>query len=969
MRRVPIIALLLLFAGFRVAGAEEVPLHVRIDRHVAAGQVGPQAGVAGDGEFIRRLYLDLIGRIPSGTEARAFIEDRAPDKRTRAVDRLLASKDYARHMAAVFDVMLMERRADKHVKTPEWHGYLQDAFTANKPWNELAAEIMTADGNSTAIPRAAAKFILDRNAEPNLVTRDLGRKFFGMDLQCAQCHDHPNVADYYQRDYYGLFAFVSRSYVFQPDTKKPAVLAEKAAGEAKFKSVFTEVSGGTRPRIPHGLEITEPILAPGEEWVVAPNPKNKNLRGIPKYSRRSQLAKHAAASPYFQRNIANRLWGHMMGRALVEPRDGIHSDNPAAHPALLDVLASDLAGHGYDLKRFLRELALTQTYQRQFELPTGLVSSVELAALEAAQKQKSAEVETAQTAFDEAQVQLDTARGERFTAQAELDKTLKPVADAKKASDTAAAAQTVAAQNVAAKQAAQAKVAALATEAAALAKELKDDPELAGPATQLKAKADKLATELAALQKDHATKAAAAKAAADKLAAAEKPRAAARTKWMAIDAKVQSADRAWQIAAQARESAKHAESLAFRRLEDAQAMADLAQARAGVTQTQTAANTANAAHQAILKELEPFQAELAKVTGPQTQARAAHTSAANRATAAQQMLDSHTARLKEHAAALKAAQTGLQLALEARAVATNAFLKSQVTLTGPLTAGVDQARATVTGLEAVQPLLEQDRVASEKAVGIATAATTQTRQALEQATTAVAAVEKRMQPTRQRAEAAAQRAAAAQMAAREAVAAEGAAMDQVSRRWSRNFAVGGLTHLTPEQLCWSMLQASDQIAVQRAAGAAEYDKKNPLPKDAAPEAAQDAKRLSARNAHADQFAHDKLKGNTAIFVRLFGGAAGEVQTDFYATADQALYFANGGTVRSWLGRLASRLNAMNDSKLLAEELYLSVLTRHPEPAEIAAVEKYLAVPADKRTEAIREMAWGLMTSTEFRFKH
>lgn len=945
--------------------AAEEPLHVRIDQHVTAGQVGPQADLAGDGEFIRRLYLDLLGRIPSSAEARAFIDDKAAGKRTAAVDRLLASPGYARNMAGVFDVMLMERRADKHVKGPEWRGYLQDAFAANRPWDQLAAEIIAADGNSTEIPRAAAKFILDRNAEPNLVTRDLGRKFFGMDLQCAQCHDHPNVADYYQRDYYGLFAFVNRSYVFQPDTKKPAVLAEKAAGQANFKSVFTDVAGGTRPRVPAGLEIAEPVFAPGNEWTVVPNPKDKNLRGIPKYSRRAQLAKHAATSPYFRRNIANRLWGHMMGRALVEPRDGIHSDNPAAHPALLDLLADDLAANGYDLKRFIRELALSQTYQRRFDLPGDLKSHAELAALDAEQKKKSAAVETAQVAFDAALVQLDTARGERFTLKAELDKTLKPVADAKKVHDTAAAAQTGAAQKLAAKKTAHEKVAALARNAQAVAAEYKDDKELAGPATQLKAKADKLAGELAALQKDYDTKAAATQTAADKLAAAQKPRDAAQAKWAEADARVQAADQAWQITARARETAKHAESLAFRRLEDSQAIVQLNQAQAILAQAQTQVDKVAREYSAARKELEPFLARLAKVASPQIKAREAHAAAMNQSTAAREALAVHEARLKEGAAALTAARESLKLLQEAQAVSTNTFLKTQTALTGPLSASLDQARASVTGMQSVQVILEQNLTMARLAVTETSAAVQRSRIVLDQANAALAVEDKKVEPTRAKEQAAAQRLAVAQREAGEAKAAVNAAADQLGQRWSKNFGVGAFTHLTPEQLCWSMLQASDQVAVQRTAGEADYDKKNPLAKDAQPDTA----RLQARSLHADQFAHDKLLGNTTIFVRLFGGAAGEVQTDFYATADQALYFANGGTVRSWLGRLASRLGQLEDPNGLAEELYLTVLTRRPDPAEAKAVEAYLSVPAEKRTEAIREMAWGLMTSTEFRFKH
>ena len=124
-----------------VAGNAAEPLHVRIDRLIDGGQVGALAGQSSDAEFVRRVYLDFTGRIPSSTAAREFIDNKAADKRTKIIDQLLGSHEYARHMAVSFDVMLMERRADKHVKTPEWRQYLLDSFRANKPWNKIVGEI------------------------------------------------------------------------------------------------------------------------------------------------------------------------------------------------------------------------------------------------------------------------------------------------------------------------------------------------------------------------------------------------------------------------------------------------------------------------------------------------------------------------------------------------------------------------------------------------------------------------------------------------------------------------------------------------------------------------------------------------------------------------------------------------------------------------------------------------------------
>src|SRR6516225_3396729 len=113
-------------------------------------------------------------------------------------------------MATVLDVMLMERRPDKHVPHAQWVEYLRSAILANKPWDRLVAEMLAADGTD-AKTRPAAKFYLDREAEPNVLTRDISRLFLGMNLQCCQCHDYPRIDDYKQIHFYDLFAFVSRT--------------------------------------------------------------------------------------------------------------------------------------------------------------------------------------------------------------------------------------------------------------------------------------------------------------------------------------------------------------------------------------------------------------------------------------------------------------------------------------------------------------------------------------------------------------------------------------------------------------------------------------------------------------------------------------------------------------------------------------------------------------------------------------
>ena len=119
------------------------------------------------------VYLDLAGTIPSADAARRFLDDDRPGKRERLIDELLESSLYARRMQNVFDVMLMERRPDKHVPTADWQQYLTRSFSANKPYNQLIREIMGADGADPEL-RPAAKFFLDRDGETSLLTRDVG---------------------------------------------------------------------------------------------------------------------------------------------------------------------------------------------------------------------------------------------------------------------------------------------------------------------------------------------------------------------------------------------------------------------------------------------------------------------------------------------------------------------------------------------------------------------------------------------------------------------------------------------------------------------------------------------------------------------------------------------------------------------------------------------------------------------------
>lgn len=346
-----------------------VPLHDQIDRLFEADTLVPSMPQADDAEFLRRAMLDLHGIIPTVDDVRSFLADKSAAKRTKLIDDLLASPRFARHMATTFDVLWLERKTDKNIKPQDWYDYLYHSFHEGKPYDQLVREILLGDDQQEST-KAATKFYHVRACEPNVLTRDIGRLFFGMDMQCNQCHDHPTIDDYTIADYYGLYAFVNRTYLFT-NKQKVQFVAEKPDGEASFKSVFTDESADkVVPRVPRGPAIVEPVLKKGEEYAVKPD-KAKEVKPIPAFSRRAALAERGVdgSSEMFDRNAVNRFWAQLIGRGLVHPVDFHHPYNPPSHPALLDLLAREFRAHGCDPRYLLREIALSKFYGRSCELP------------------------------------------------------------------------------------------------------------------------------------------------------------------------------------------------------------------------------------------------------------------------------------------------------------------------------------------------------------------------------------------------------------------------------------------------------------------------------------------------------------------------------------------------------------------------------------------------------------------------
>lgn len=359
-------ALLLLPLGCAAAS-----LSTEIDRHIALKAGGTPAPIASDAEFLRRASLDFTGTIPTVTEARAFLADKNPQKRAQLIDKLVASPQFPQRMEDAITVMLLERRGGGRIPEAKWREWLRGQFAANKPWNTIVHDLVLIEGEPKSTP--AAKFMVDSEKfDQEKATHDIARLFLGMNLKCAQCHDHPTVDDFTQGSYYGIFAFLAQSSLKEDKVAKVTLLAESAAtNKIEFKSVFRKNTESTGPKLPGGKEVPIPAFPKGEEYEVIPA-KNGNP-GVPKFRARPLLAQELAseANERFAQASVNRFWFQLMGRGLVHPLDMMHKENPPSHPELLALLAREFVAHKFDVQWLLKEIALSESYQRGSRAPSG----------------------------------------------------------------------------------------------------------------------------------------------------------------------------------------------------------------------------------------------------------------------------------------------------------------------------------------------------------------------------------------------------------------------------------------------------------------------------------------------------------------------------------------------------------------------------------------------------------------------
>ena len=298
-----------------------------------------------DALFIRRAYLDLLGFVPDWKSAREFVAGTAPDKRTRLIDTLLARPEFADFWALKWaDLLKIEQRQLDYNGMKVFHGWIRESIAANKPLDQFARELIAARGSTLQNPPANW---WRANRDPVTRAENTARVFLGTQLNCAQCHNHP-FERWTQDDYYnwtGLFARLD--YKLSDEKGKDKNDKNEFKGDQtvliKAKASVTNARTG-EPASPRFLGGEAPKLSKERDELLA-------------------LADWLPHTPMFARMQVNRVWAHLLGRGLVDPVDDFRASNPASHPELLEALSKDFAQNGYDLRRLIRTITSSRTYQ------------------------------------------------------------------------------------------------------------------------------------------------------------------------------------------------------------------------------------------------------------------------------------------------------------------------------------------------------------------------------------------------------------------------------------------------------------------------------------------------------------------------------------------------------------------------------------------------------------------------------
>jgi hypothetical protein len=324
---------------------------------------------AQDGEWVRRVYLDILGRIPSVDELQEFLSDRSPEKRRRLVNTLLHdeqyTEEYARNWTTVWTNVLIGRSGglenDSLTDREGMQKYLRDSFARNKPYDTMVYELVSAEGSTSVDApnfNGAVNFLADKVNEENasLAAAETSRIFLGLQVQCTQCHNHP-FNEWRQQKYWEFNAFFRQTRAlrrFVPGTRdvmSAELVSEDFPGESgrnpEEAEIFYELRNGL-------TRVAYPVFVDGT--AIDPSGYASDV------NRREELARLIMQSEWLDKTIVNRLWAHFLGYGFTKPIDDKGPHNPPTHPALLDYLADQFRQHSYNLKDLIEWIVLSEPY-------------------------------------------------------------------------------------------------------------------------------------------------------------------------------------------------------------------------------------------------------------------------------------------------------------------------------------------------------------------------------------------------------------------------------------------------------------------------------------------------------------------------------------------------------------------------------------------------------------------------------
>ena len=302
------------------------------------------SGICTDEEFVRRVYIDVVGLYPKPAELQAFIADKHPDKRKLLVETLLQRKEFTELWVMKWAELLQIRSgiAGNNNVPPFYknallyYNWMADEIGKNRPINEIVVELLSANGGTVSVP---AVNYYQSELDRLKLSENVAQVFMGMRLQCAQCHNHP-FDRWTMNDYYGFNAFFAQIGRKATDDPQEVIVFNSKGGESQHfltkKNVKPKFLGGEEPELKPGDDRRR-VMA---EWLASPR------------------------NPYFARNIANIVWAHFLGVGVVDPVDDVRVSNPPSNTELMDELAAHLTEYKYDVRKLVRDITASAAYQR-----------------------------------------------------------------------------------------------------------------------------------------------------------------------------------------------------------------------------------------------------------------------------------------------------------------------------------------------------------------------------------------------------------------------------------------------------------------------------------------------------------------------------------------------------------------------------------------------------------------------------